>query len=61
MASNMSQNTSLERLNVMGFFGNLLPVTIGNIVGGAIMVALIYWLIIVLPRRVKGKSKHKSK
>lgn len=27
------------------FLGNLLPVTIGNIVGGAVMVGLVYWSI----------------
>jgi formate transporter len=27
------------------FIGNLLPVTIGNIIGGAVMVGLIYWFI----------------
>ena len=26
-------------------FGNLLPVTIGNIIGGAVMVGMIYWLV----------------
>ena len=26
-------------------FGNLLPVTIGNIFGGAVMVGLVYWLV----------------
>jgi Formate/nitrite transporter len=25
--------------------GNLLPVTIGNIVGGAILVGLVYWFV----------------
>jgi formate transporter FocA len=27
------------------FFGNLLPVTIGNIIGGAVLVGLMYWFI----------------
>lgn len=27
------------------FIGNLLPVTIGNIIGGAVMVGLVYWFI----------------
>ena len=27
------------------FFGNLLPVTIGNIVGGSVMVAAVYWFV----------------
>ncbi|MBN1680187.1 MAG: formate transporter FocA [Anaerolineae bacterium] len=29
---------------------NLLPVTIGNIIGGAIMVAIVYWFIYLRPR-----------
>jgi formate/nitrite transporter FocA (FNT family) len=48
---------NLDRLNIMGFLGNLLPVTLGNIIGGALMVATVYWLIIVLPRRIKEVSK----
>ncbi len=31
-------------VNLAGFFGNLIPVTIGNIIGGAGGVALSYWL-----------------
>lgn len=27
------------------FFANLLPVTIGNIIGGAVMVGLVYWFV----------------
>jgi formate transporter len=27
------------------FVGNLLPVTIGNIIGGAVMVGLVYWFV----------------
>lgn len=29
----------------IGFFSNLIPVTLGNIVGGAGMVGLVYWII----------------
>jgi formate/nitrite transporter FocA (FNT family) len=29
----------------MGFISNLLPVTLGNIVGGGVLVALVYWLV----------------
>jgi formate transporter FocA len=31
------------------FLANLLPVTIGNIIGGAIMVGLVYWFIYLRP------------
>jgi formate transporter len=33
------------------FLANLLPVTIGNIIGGAFMVGFIYWFIYLRPRR----------
>lgn len=37
---------NLDKLTWTNFFiGNLLPVTIGNIIGGAVLVAAIYWLI----------------
>ncbi len=29
------------------FFANLLPVTIGNILGGAIMVGMVYWFVYI--------------
>jgi len=29
------------------FFANLLPVTIGNIIGGALMVAMVYWFVYI--------------
>jgi formate transporter FocA len=31
------------------FFANLLPVTIGNIIGGAVMVGLVYWFVYLRP------------
>lgn len=33
------------------FFANLLPVTIGNIMGGAGLVGLVYWFIYLRPQR----------
>ncbi len=32
-------------LTLANFLSNLIPVTIGNIIGGAIMVGLVYWLV----------------
>jgi formate transporter len=32
--------------------GNLLPVVAGNIVGGSVLVALVYWLIYLRPLAV---------
>lgn len=34
----------LSNLNMIGFFNNLLPVTLGNIVGGSIFIGLAYWI-----------------
>ena len=40
----------LEKLTWQAFFlNNLLPVTIGNIIGGAVLVAAIYWVIFLRP------------
>jgi len=35
------------------FLANLLPVTIGNIIGGAGMVGLVYWFIYLRPKKSK--------
>lgn len=36
-------------LDVAGFVGNAVPVTLGNIVGGAVFVAAVYWLAYLRP------------
>jgi formate/nitrite transporter FocA (FNT family) len=36
---------NLDALNGFGLFRNLLPVTLGNLGGGAGMVGLVYWVI----------------
>jgi len=51
----VTPDVNLGRLNITGLLGNLLPVTLGNIVGGAVLVAAIYWLIIVLPKKRKRR------
>lgn len=49
------------------FFANLLPVTLGNIIGGAVMVGLVYWFIYLrpaghlLPRRPRADKEHQVK
>jgi formate/nitrite transporter len=41
---------NLDRLTVQAFFmNNLIPVTIGNIIGGAVLVAAVYWAIFLRP------------
>jgi formate transporter len=47
-------NINLSNLNITGFLGNLLSVTIGNIIGGAIMVGIVYWVINIYPERRKS-------
>ena len=48
---------SLANLTLRGFLvGNLLPVTIGNILGGAGLVGLAYWLIYLRPERA-GRAR----
>lgn len=38
--------TSLENLTITGFIcNNLIPVTLGNIIGGSVFVGLFYWFI----------------
>jgi formate transporter len=32
-------------LTLEGFLANLLPVTIGNVIGGAVMVGIVYWFV----------------
>jgi len=36
---------NIESLSLIGFAHNLIPVTIGNIIGGGIMVALVYYMV----------------
>ncbi len=35
---------SVANLTIAGFIGNLVPVTIGNVIGGGILVGAVYWL-----------------
>jgi formate transporter len=50
--------TDYPNITVGNFFlGNLLPVTIGNIIGGAVMVGLVYWAIYLWQGRINIKLK----
>jgi formate/nitrite transporter len=40
-----SAGLSLDALTVSGFARNLVPVTLGNLVGGTLLVAAIYWFV----------------
>ena len=37
-------SVGVANLNVTGFVGNLVPVTIGNIIGGGLFVGAVYWV-----------------
>jgi formate/nitrite transporter len=44
----------LSTLDLDGFLlGNLLPVTIGNVIGGAVMVGAVYWFVYLRPRETR--------
>jgi len=47
-----------ESLTWTGFvLRNLVPVTIGNVVGGSLLVGAVYWFVFLHPRtRVNGKK-----
>ncbi len=47
----------LANLNFGGFMGNLIPVTLGNIVGGALLVGGIYYLIFIKPDKAQAASQ----
>jgi formate/nitrite transporter FocA (FNT family) len=38
-------NLNLTNLTLAGFVNNVLPVTLGNILGGVMLVAVFYWFI----------------
>lgn len=49
-----AQGVNVAALNLARFFaGNLLPVTLGNIIGGAGMVGLVYWFIYLRPKKTE--------
>lgn len=50
--SGLDPQPDLSNLTWGRFFAhNLLPVTIGNVIGGAVMVGIVYWLVYLRPRR----------
>ncbi|MEZ4670107.1 MAG: formate/nitrite transporter family protein [Anaerolineae bacterium] len=44
----------VSSLTVTNFINTLIPVTIGNIIGGVFMVAAVYWFIYLRPARAVG-------
>ncbi len=54
VAANAAQ-LDLAPLTAPNFLlNNLLPVTLGNIVGGAVLVGLFYWFVYLRPRKASG-------
>ena len=47
-------------LDLGGFILNLVPVTLGNIVGGALLVAAMYWLAYLRHEPRPGEPEHDS-
>lgn len=41
-------------VDVAGLVGNLVPVTLGNIVGGTLMVGAVYWLVYLRGRTAQA-------
>jgi formate/nitrite transporter FocA (FNT family) len=41
----VAAGAGVANLNLAGFIGNLVPVTLGNIVGGGVFVALVYYVV----------------
>ncbi|ERN52135.1 formate/nitrite transporter family protein [Alkalihalophilus marmarensis] len=46
-----------ETITIAGFVHNLIPVTLGNIVGGALFVGALYWMINPLKSKEKADQK----
>ncbi len=40
-----NHSLDLSNLNLTGLFNNLIPVTLGNMIGGSVFVGLVYWFI----------------
>jgi formate/nitrite transporter len=47
----------LPALTLGGFANNLIPVTIGNIIGGGVMVAAVYWFVYIRKRGQAATEK----
>ena len=50
-ASTGASASDYPNLTLTGLVGNLLPVTIGNIIGGAVMVGVVYWFVYLRPEK----------
>lgn len=46
-------------ITVFSFFRVLIPVTVGNVVGGGVLVALVYWFVYLRPARATA-ARHRT-
>lgn len=50
----------IESVNIASAIGNIIPVTIGNIIGGVLLVGLAYWVVYVrIPQEEEKKNSEK--
>lgn len=51
-----------ETVSIAGWFHNMIPVTLGNIIGGGVFVGMAYWLIspVRTPRNVSAPPQTKK-
>jgi len=55
-----STSAAFSNVDPGGFVSNLVPVTLGNIVGGALLVAAMYWLAYLRHEPRPGQPDHGS-
>lgn len=49
-----SNNVNYDALNISEFItNNLIPVTIGNVIGGAVLVGMVYWFVFLRKQKVR--------
>ena len=54
----MLQATGGQEVHVAGLWRNLVPVIAGNILGGSVLVALVYYVIYLRPPRMRRTADH---
>jgi formate/nitrite transporter len=55
-----SSAAAYSKVDLSGFVSNLFPVTLGNVVGGALLVAAVYWLAYLRHERRPGEPDNYS-
>ena len=55
VAAGPIQAEALARLNIGGLFGDLASVTLGNLIGGALVIGLSYWYVYRYTQKVTNK------